>query len=380
MARPHPGSQRVVVLGGYGHFGARISRALASDSDAELVVAGRNAARADALVHELRQVNTTKLIRPAVLDHSAPDFEHDLGALAPSIVVHAAGPYQGQDYRVAEACLQHGSHYLDLADGRHFVAEFSQLDAAAKRTGVLLVTGASTLPGVSAAVVDHLTVELSNIERIQTAILPANRTAPGRSTIAAVLGYVGKGISVLENGRWTTKYGWQDLRWIDHPTCARLAGVCDVPDLELFEDYYPGVQTVTFHAGIELAWQQRGMWWMAWLTRLGLVPNWSRYASGFGRISDRFISRGSDIGGMQIRIVGSDSAGRRVRRTWDLTAGSNHGPEIPCIPARVVTTKLVRSELRLTGAMPCIGLMSLEEFTSTAAEFDIDWAITDQTG
>ena len=28
--------------------------------------------------------------------------------------------------------------------------------------------------------------------------------------------------------------------------------------------------------------------------------------------------------------------------------------------------------------MPCLSLMSLEEFTTAAAEFDIDWAVEEQ--
>ena len=378
MNDPHAGGHRIVVLGGYGHFGARICRGLTRNCDAELVVAGRSRVRADALVEELRQIDPTRTIRSAVLDHSASGFESDLGTLEPSIVVHAAGPYQGQNYRVAEACLQHRCHYVDLADGRGFVSEFSQLDAAARRSGVLLVTGASTLPGVSSAVVDDLGSDLSSIERIETAILPANRTERGRSTIAAVFSYVGKEIPVLDNGEWTTRYGWHDLRRIDHPACARLAGICDVPDLQLFADYYPGVKTVTFHAGLELGWQQWGMWLMAWLARLGLVSNWSNHADGFGRVSARLITLGTDIGGMQVCVAGRDGAGKRVQRTWNLTAGSNHGPEIPCIPARVVAMKLVRNAVPRRGAMPCIGLMSLGEFKSAVAEYDIDWDIAER--
>ena len=369
---------RIVILGGYGHFGARICRGLARDCGAELVVAGRSNDRAEAFVHKLRQTHPRGGIRSAVLNHSAPAFERDLRALRPTIVVHAAGPFQNQGYRVAEACLQQGSHYVDLADGRRFVAEFSRLDAAAKRCGALLVTGASTLPGVSSAVVDVLSAGFSNIERIETAILPANRTGRGRSTIAAVFTYVGKPISVLENGAWTTKYGWHDLRRIDHPECARWAGICDVPDMELFADYYRDVRTVTFHAGLELAWQQWGMWLMAWLSRLGLVSDWSNHAEGFARVSARLISLGSDIGGMQLRVVGHDSDSRRIWRTWNLTASNNHGREIPCIPARVVAMKLVGNELRQRGAMPCMGLMSLDEFAAAAAEFEIGWDVTER--
>ena len=346
----------------------------------DLVVAGRNSERAEAFVHALRQAGCGGSVQSAVLDRSAPEFERELGALAPSVVVHAAGPFQGQDYRVAEACLRHGSHYVDLADGRRFVADFARLDRAAKSRGALLVAGASTLPAVSAAVVDHLGSGLAEIERIETAILPANRTERGRSTIAAVFSYVGKPVRVLHDGEWTNRRGWLDLRKVDHPTCPRRAGLCDVPDLELFPGRYPSARTVAFHAGLELGWQQWGMWLMAWLARLGIVSDWSKHAGAYAKVSDWLISLGSDVGGMQVRVVGRDGAGGWVRKTWNLTAGSNHGPEIPCIPARVVALKLVRGELARRGAMPCMDLMSLEDFSAAAAEFDIEWSIDERAG
>lgn len=76
---------RVVVLGGYGNFGARICRALAGDPGIEVVAAGRHAG--------------------ARLDMVSPAFSSDLRQLALAIVIHCVGPFQGQDYRVAQASL-----------------------------------------------------------------------------------------------------------------------------------------------------------------------------------------------------------------------------------------------------------------------------------
>ncbi|HZF99242.1 MAG TPA: hypothetical protein VEY92_13600 [Pseudoxanthomonas sp.] len=56
------------------------------------------------------------------MDAQADDLAARLVALAPGIVIHSAGPFQGCDYRVAEACLAAGVHCIDLADGRDFVA------------------------------------------------------------------------------------------------------------------------------------------------------------------------------------------------------------------------------------------------------------------
>ena len=54
-----------------------------------------------------------------------------------------------------------------------------------------------------------------------------------------------------------------------------------------------------------------------------------------------------------------------------LAAGSNHGPEIPCTPAIVLTRKLVRGEWAQPGAGPCLGLFSIDELMAELAGFDI---------
>ena len=58
------------------------------------------------------------------------------------------------DHRVARACINQRCHYLDLADAREFVATIDALDADAKANDVLVVSGASSVPCLTAAVID----------------------------------------------------------------------------------------------------------------------------------------------------------------------------------------------------------------------------------
>src|SRR5688500_17710202 len=115
---------RVVVLGGYGNFGARSCRALAGDASIELEVAARDGARAAAFAAPLPGAAS------AALDTSAADFAARLSGQRPGLVVLTAGSFQGQDYGVAEAAAAAGAHYIDLAVGRRFVCDFAAaLDA-----------------------------------------------------------------------------------------------------------------------------------------------------------------------------------------------------------------------------------------------------------
>jgi len=370
-------SPRVVILGGYGHFGTRIAHALAKHGRAEIWIAGRDPARAAALARELESGHAGAAVQGIALDlGDAAGLARALGRLEPGIVIHTAGPFQGRDYDVARACIEAGSHYVDLADGRRFVADFAELDDRARARDVLLVSGASTLPGLTSAIVDLLRNGMPEIRTIDISIVPAGQTVRGRATIAAVLSYCGKPVRRLEDGVWRDFIGWQDARRVKYPCFSRRVAVCDVPDLELFPARYKGVRTVSFRAGPELRFEQLALGGMAAMTRLGLVRNWARYTGAFEQLSRLTRRLGSGTGCMQVNVSGIGRDGAAIERRWDLVAGSNHGHEIPAMPAIALTKKLLRGEISLRGAMPCLGLIGIEDFALEAQGFDIDWNLT----
>ena len=364
------GKPKVVVFGGTGHFGTRICRRLAWQEGLDLIVTSRSAARANQLADELQE--QTAAVTTVAIEQDSPDLADQLRELNPAVVIHTAGPYQGQDYRVAEACIDASCHYVDLADGRQFVAGFDSLDAAAKDAGVLLITGASTLPGVSSAVIDEYRDQFGHIESIEISIAPAHQTPRGIGTVRAVLSYCGAPFESWREGEWHTVHGWQDLRMQRYPELGRrLSGACDVPDLALFPEYLPGLRTVSFHAALEAPWEQLGLWFMAWLKRAGLVSDWTRFALSFSAMSERLIRLGSTRGGMQITLRGTAADGLQRVIHWDLIAEQNHGPEIPCTPAIIITRKMLCGELTEPGARACLGLFTLAELSNELSSFDV---------
>ncbi len=372
------GNATFVVIGATGHFGGRICRRLACEPGTELVVTSRSEASATSLAGQLVADFPNAKVRSGRLDQFSTSFEHDLQRLEPTIVVHTAGPYQGQDYRVARACIDAGSHYIDLADGRGFVEGFASLNDPAIQNDLLLISGASTLPGLSSAVVESLKGEFDQISSIEISIAPAQQTPRGVSTISAVLSYCGKPFQVLVDGKWVKRYGWQDLRIQRYPGLgSRLSAICDVPDLGLLPEHLNGVKTVTFHAALEWPIEQIVLWVMGWLVRFRLVKDWSRLAPAFQRISDCTSRLGSQTGAMRVRLSGTDSNQKWKTRAWYLKAGQNHGPEVPCSPALVLARKLARRQLSIRGAHACVGLLSLVEFAQEMRDFDVSWQVAD---
>ena len=364
---------RMLVLGGYGHFGGRICKALAHD--ATLIVAGRDAAKAESFARTLGAAH-----QGVALDYTATDLAQRLRALGVDAVIHTCGPFQSQNYpiyyHVARACIAAGVHYIDLADGRAFVAGIAELDATARDAGVLVASGASTLPALSSAVIDEHAGYFARLDSIDVSVAPGQQTPRGVATLQAVLSYCGKPFNAWEQGRWQTVHGWQGMHRFNYPDFGnRWLARCDVPDLQLFPTRYSGVQRVRFDAGLELALAQGAFWLLAGMVRIGLIADASRYARLIQTWGTHFDALGSDTGGMHVGLRGTGIDGRPARVDWHLIARRGHGPEIPCLPAIVLARKLAAGKLAQRGAMPCMGLMTLAEFAVavTQARLDIAW-------
>ncbi|OYT86697.1 MAG: hypothetical protein CFE46_14640 [Burkholderiales bacterium PBB6] len=363
---------RVLVIGGYGFFGRSLVRLLSSDAQLSVVIAGRSQRDGAALVAELGPSAQAKL-SATVIDVQAPDFARALARLGPQIVVHTSGPFQGQDYRVASACIACGAHYIDLADGRTFVSQIGTLDTAAREAQVAVISGASSVPALSSAAVDHLTRDFARVDDIDIGISPGNRTERGLSTIQAILSYCGKRLPDAGAG---PTYGWSGTRKHRYPAPvgSRCLSPCDVPDLELLPGHYPGAPTIHFGAGLELQFLHRGMNVMALMTRLGLVSNWSAYAGVLKWAADLFKGIGTDAGAMHVCATGVLPDGQMLSRTWHLVATDGDGPFVPTLAAAALIRKLKGSAEGWPGARPCIGLLTLDDFIHEARGLRITMA------
>ncbi len=359
--------QTILVLGGYGNFGRRITEDLCRLGDLIILIAGRHQHKAQDLTNRLQPQSRASLV-PVQLDISSPDFSSELGRLSPDIVIHTGGPFQGQSYRVPEACLAIKAHYIDLADDRRFVCDIGRLDAQAKRQEVMIVAGASSVPGLSSAVIEHYRGEFSRIDSIDIAIAPGNRADRGEATVKAILSYTGHAFPVFSEGSWQTVYGWMDLRREDfgEGLGPRWLANVEVPDLELFPHAYQVRDSVRFQAGLELSLLHLGMVLMAKVAKLGLVKDWSKFTRPIFKCSEWFQGFGTDKGGMQVVMQGTDVQEEAKSLTWTLIAENGVGPNIPTISTLIVVKKILRGEMLKPGAYPCLGLYGLEDFAPYA--------------
>ena len=364
-------SFRVVVLGGYGNFGARIAGTLARDPAMAVTVVGREPSRAADTAATIA-LECGNRVDAAAFDVSARDVGARLRTLEPNLVIHTCGPFQSRDHGVARAALSVGAHYVDLADARKFVCGIRAIDDAARSRELLVVSGASTVPGLSGAVLDAFAHEFDVLQSIDLGIAPGNRTPRGSATVASVASYVGRQFGVWDGGVWQPAYGWQRLRRYRYPPVVgtRWLADCDVPDLELFPERYPGVQSVRFGAGLELPFLHFGLWLLSWPSRWRWIARLEAHAERLRRGSEWFAKLGTDVGAMHVEMHGF-RRGHRLDLIWTLVAGHGDGPQIPCTAAIVIARKLAAGTLVARGALPCVGLFSLEECRRELEGYDV---------
>ena len=334
---------RVLIVGGTGVFGSKLARLLAGDARLAITVGGRNTARVEALA---REVGVAGL---------ALDWRRDLdGILARGdfdAVVHAAGPFQGQDYAVATTCIRHGAHYVDLADDRAFVCGIDRLDAAARAAGVMVCSGVSTVPAITGAVVAEALTQGAAVERVAFGVMPGNDAPRGPALVAAILGGAGKPIPDQPGHRV-----WSGLRRMRVPGIgARWVAACDVPDPSLFRTAF-GVRETYAGGGLELSVLHLGLWLLALPVRLRLIRSLASAAAPLAWMANRLRRFGTDRGGLRVDLEGGGK-----RRSWFLLAEGGDGPYVPAIPAAALLRKLAAGGIERRGATACIGLLSLAD-------------------
>jgi saccharopine dehydrogenase-like NADP-dependent oxidoreductase len=365
--------RKVLILGGYGNFGKRISESLSAIKGITIVIAGRSIKKADALCEALSEKGALAELSAIEIDIHSTQFLYQLKTLAPDLVIHTGGPFQGQDYCVAKACIDIRSHYIDLADDRRFVCDITNLNDQAKDKDVLIVSGASSVPGLSSTVIDQLIKQFSSLEKIDFSIAPGNQAERGEATVRGILSYTGHPFNVLNDGQWIKRYGWMSARRLNFGKVIgrRWLANIDIPDLELLPKRYKGVKTVSFQAGLELPLLHLGMVFMALLAKIGLIKDWSIFTRLIFNASEIFKRLGTDTGGMQINLKGFDENNKPKAVKWILVAEKGIGPYIPTLSAIILAKKLIAGSIDARGASPCLGMYTLQEFDEEALPLGI---------
>lgn len=360
--------KHVMILGAYGNFGRHISFALAKNN-MKLILCGRSHKKLAGLAEKIKLKYPKAAIIIANIDVNKKLLSQ-LNNLNPEIVINTCGPFQNANYNIIEACIKNKIHYIDLADSREFVANIGKFDRAAKNSGIMVISGAAVLPGLSSAVIEHYKKQFHRIEELYFGISLGANIPRGLANIKAILSYVGKPLKPWAGSREKI-YGWQDIYKQKYPIIGkRWMANCEVPDLDLLPQLY-NIKSIHFSGGVEVPGIHFTLFLLSWLVRIGLPIKLAKYAKIFAKISSLFDCFGSSDGGMHMIIKGKDKQGNDKQVKWFLIAQNGSGLHIACVPSIILAKKLINGEIKNSGAVPCIGMLDLEEYMQELKNLDV---------
>lgn len=366
---------KILILGGYGSFGARLARMLSDDARITLLIAGRSLQKATRLCDGLSG-NAARA--PLYFDRNG-DVEHQLRDIMPDLLVDASGPFQryGDDpYRVVKACLACGIDYMDFADGAEFVKDFTQFDAQARERGLFALTGVSSFPVLSAAVVRRLARDMKQVTDIVAGVAPSPMVTVGVNVVAAIASYAGKPSPVLREGKMINAYPFTEAKRYTIAPAGRLPlrnlrfALVDVPDQCVLPSEWPGLQSIWAGAAVSPQIYLYLFGVLSWLVRCRLLPSLSPFAVFMQRVTQAW-RWGEHRGGMFVEITGKDVEGKTRRGSWHLLAEESDGPNIPAMPAAALVQRCLNGHRPQSGARAASTELELEDFAPLFGRFRI---------
>jgi hypothetical protein len=118
---------------------------------------------------------------------------------------------------------------------------------------------------------------------------------------------------------------------------------------------------VSFHAGFASNTAHQAVELLAMQVKARRLKSALPFASTLSTLGRWMQPVFSDRGAMFVKLEGLHDNGARYAHTWNIVARENHGPHIPCAASIALANKIAAGGKLPTGAMPCMGLLTVDE-------------------
>ncbi len=154
---------KILILGGFGSTGRLIARLLLKESDAYLILAGRNLSRAVAATNEMNAENPGQRVSAACVN--AADFPNLRQALEGIDLVVVASSTADCVETVARAAIEQRVDYLDIQYSTTKLRVLRSLSPEIKSAGCCFITDGGFHPGLPAALVRYIATHFDTLEK-----------------------------------------------------------------------------------------------------------------------------------------------------------------------------------------------------------------------
>ncbi|MEX2310622.1 MAG: saccharopine dehydrogenase NADP-binding domain-containing protein [Pirellulales bacterium] len=187
--------KRIIVVGGLGQFGRTIAEQLRR-RQLPVQIASRSAT--------------------ADLQVDANDAASIRSALRPGdLVIDAAGPFDVRSTALVEAATDLGCDVIDINDDLRYAEAILRLERRIESAGIRVLSSASTVSAVAAAVVQHSGIATPH--RVTVCLVPASHHSANAGAALSLIRSLGRLVRVLRDGRLQEQIGWRESRRFQMP-------------------------------------------------------------------------------------------------------------------------------------------------------------------
>ncbi len=373
---------KILILGGYGTFGGRLARVLLNYPSITLLIAGRSFSKANEFCQQLDPDRAIPLAFSRDENIELVLKKHQV-----QLLVDASGPFQayGDDpYQLARQCIAAGINYLDFADGAEFAQGIKELDTLARAANVWALSGVSSFPVLTAAVVRRMMKDSGlQPQKVLAGIAPSPYAGFGLNVVKAIALYAGRKIPIVNHGKICSAHALtQTLRRTvsvpgQLPLNHRLFALVEVPDLLVLKTEHPGLQDVWVGAAPVPELLLRCLVLMAWAVRWRLLPPLA-FAAPLFHAAINLFRWGEHRGGMFVEVHWQSSGGASHYSSWHMLAEADDGPYIPCLAIEAIVSRQLAGKIIDAGARAATNDVELEEYESLFAQRSITTGMRSQ--
>lgn len=340
-----------MVIGAYGHFGSLICKYLKEIPGVEVIGMGRKASKLHSLGEKLGIETITLDYRDNALSRTIVDNNIHM-------VIHAAGPFQGQDITVAEACIAAGCYYADIADDKDFISAIYEINVAAEQADVMVASGLG-LTALNMAIIDKFSTTIKTIEHVSLGHSGSGRI-PGQASLESLLSSAGREVHQIEGRRITPYHGLRgrSFRFFSDSFIRRDLVTADSPDMDLVK-VWNNPLTFRYKVGLGFACQKT-LSLISGFARINWIKNPKKWVSTLRFIgkSQSFLSKGR---GALFADIEGRSGNKEVSVIFEIHSTDHQFEFLKIVPVIVLVKRLMNNYIPFSGSRPGIDLMGFDD-------------------
>ncbi len=246
---------QILILGGYGNTGRPLAQLLLQESDARLVIAGRNVERAKKTAIDLNAISGEDRAGGVYAD--ASDFSSLRQALEGIDLVVVASSTSQYVTLVAKAAMEAGVDYLDIQYSTEKITVLNSLRNEIERAGCCFITDGGFHPGLPAALIRYVAqyfdqLEVANVGSVIK--IDWAKLEVGNETMDEfVREFLDFQAIVYQGGEWRDlgalsmlKPSYMDF---EEPFGRQYGIPMSLEEMRALPELYPGLQETGFYVG-----------------------------------------------------------------------------------------------------------------------------------